>query len=240
MGSASPAPPSPGTAAVAATAAIFSADASSSLSFTSSGGGSITAAFFARLGKGRRGHRLPWRASTLRLLGSYWKPGKSIKRQGTSNWPREGAFWRAGRGIEGRVTALCVDKDQKGQVNEKLFAYWWGEKDTPAYLTQGLPADAIEKGRHFKIVNEVTQNGDEFTWSQIYPGGKSITNKFVIGKESEMELVDSKKIKATMKMEGGKLVGAFPNFHYTAEIAGGKLVEVITLKFSLEYMLLKH
>uniref|UniRef100_A0A8D0B4K2 Fatty acid binding protein 6 n=1 Tax=Salvator merianae TaxID=96440 RepID=A0A8D0B4K2_SALMN len=93
----------------------------------------------------------------------------------------------------------------------------------------GLPADAIEKGRHFKIVNEVTQNGDEFTWSQIYPGGKSITNKFVIGKESEMELVDSKKIKATMKMEGGKLVGAFPNFHYTAEIAGGKLVETSTV-----------
>uniref|UniRef100_H9G789 Fatty acid binding protein 6 n=2 Tax=Anolis carolinensis TaxID=28377 RepID=H9G789_ANOCA len=93
----------------------------------------------------------------------------------------------------------------------------------------GIPADTIEKGRNFKIVTEVIQNGDEFIWSQIYPGGKSMTNKFVIGKESEIETLGGKKFKATVKMEGGKVVADFPNYHHTAEIAGGKLVEISTV-----------
>lgn len=73
------------------------------------------------------------------------------------------------------------------------------------------------------------QNGDEFTWSQIYPGGKSMSNKFVIGKESEMETMGGKKFKATVKMEGGKVVADFPNYHHTAEILGGKLIETSTV-----------
>ncbi|XP_054834125.1 gastrotropin [Eublepharis macularius] len=93
----------------------------------------------------------------------------------------------------------------------------------------GLPADVIEKGRNYKIVTEVIQNGDEFTWSQIYTGGKSMSNKFVIGKESEMETLGGKKFKATVKMEGGKVVADFPNYHHTAEIAGGKLIEISTV-----------
>ncbi|XP_019362011.1 PREDICTED: gastrotropin [Gavialis gangeticus] len=90
----------------------------------------------------------------------------------------------------------------------------------------GLPSDVIEKGRNFKIVTEVVQNGEEFTWSQHYPGGQSMTNKFTIGKESEMETMSGKKFKATVKMENGKVVVDFPNYHHTAEIAGGKLVEI--------------
>ncbi|XP_019390442.1 PREDICTED: gastrotropin [Crocodylus porosus] len=90
----------------------------------------------------------------------------------------------------------------------------------------GLPSDVIEKGRKFKIVTEVVQNGEEFTWSQHYPGGQSMTNKFTIGKESEMETMGGKKFKATVKMENGKVVVDFPNYHHTAEIAGGKLVEI--------------
>nr|XP_028576851.1 gastrotropin [Podarcis muralis] len=93
----------------------------------------------------------------------------------------------------------------------------------------GFPADIIEKGKNFKIVTEVVQNGDEFTWSQIYPSGHSMTNKFVIGKESEMETMGGKKFKTTVKMEGGKVVADFPNYHHTAEIAGGKLVEISTI-----------
>ncbi|XP_062979342.1 gastrotropin [Elgaria multicarinata webbii] len=93
----------------------------------------------------------------------------------------------------------------------------------------GLSADLTEKGRNAKVVTEVVQNGDEFTWSQIYPGGKIMTNKFVIGKESEMETMGGKKFKATVKMEGGKVVADFPNYHHTAEIAEGKLVEISTV-----------
>uniref|UniRef100_A0A8D2IY53 Fatty acid binding protein 6 n=1 Tax=Varanus komodoensis TaxID=61221 RepID=A0A8D2IY53_VARKO len=59
----------------------------------------------------------------------------------------------------------------------------------------GLSPDLIEKGKNAKIITEVIHNGDEFTWSQIYPGGTTTTNKFVIGKESEMETMVGKKFK---------------------------------------------
>uniref|UniRef100_A0A8C4J4N2 Fatty acid binding protein 6 n=1 Tax=Dromaius novaehollandiae TaxID=8790 RepID=A0A8C4J4N2_DRONO len=96
----------------------------------------------------------------------------------------------------------------------------------------GIPSDIIEKGRNFKIVSEVVQNGDEFTWSQHYPGGHSMNNKFTIGKEADLEAVGGKKFKATVKMEDGKIVADFPNYHHTAEISGGKLVEQHSEQFS--------
>ncbi|CAM5160172.1 unnamed protein product [Natator depressus] len=92
----------------------------------------------------------------------------------------------------------------------------------------GIPSDIIEKGRNFKIVTEVAQNGNDFVWTQIYPTGQSMTNKFTIGKEADMETMGGKKFKATVKMEDGKVVADFPNYHHTAEIAGGKLVEIST------------
>ncbi|KAM3843416.1 gastrotropin [Vipera latastei] len=93
----------------------------------------------------------------------------------------------------------------------------------------GLPHDAIEKGRNFKIITEIVQNNDEFTWSQIYPGGHILSNKFVIGTESEMETVGGKKFKAILRKENGKVIADFPNYHYTAELAGDKLIEVSTV-----------
>ncbi|XP_066473779.1 gastrotropin [Tiliqua scincoides] len=92
----------------------------------------------------------------------------------------------------------------------------------------GVPADVIEKARNFKVITEVVQNGDEFTWTQTYQGGKSMTNKFIIGKESDMEILGGKKFKATIKMEDGKVIASFPNYCHTAEIVGGKLVETST------------
>ena len=61
----------------------------------------------------------------------------------------------------------------------------------------GLPSDAIEKGRNFKIITEVQQDGQNFTWSQHYPGGHSMTNKFTIGKECDMETMGGKKFKVS-------------------------------------------
>ncbi|KAM8799113.1 FABP6 protein, partial [Eudromia elegans] len=92
----------------------------------------------------------------------------------------------------------------------------------------GIPSDIMEKGRNFKIISEVVQNGNDFTWSQHYPGGQSMTNRFTIGKEADLETMGGTKFKATVKMEGGKIVADFPNYHHTAEIAGGKLVEIST------------
>ncbi|XP_018413507.1 PREDICTED: gastrotropin-like [Nanorana parkeri] len=88
----------------------------------------------------------------------------------------------------------------------------------------GIPDEKIEKGRDFKYSAEVVQNGNDFTWSQIYPGF-TLTNKFTLGQESEMESMGGKKFKATVRLEGGKLVVDFPKYHHTSEIVGGKLVE---------------
>ncbi|XP_030638555.1 gastrotropin-like [Chanos chanos] len=92
----------------------------------------------------------------------------------------------------------------------------------------GIPDDIIEKGRDYKLVTEVTQNGDEFAWTVHYPANHSVTNKFVLGKECDMETIGGKKFKATVTMEGGKLTARFPNYHHTSEISGGKLIEIST------------
>ncbi|KAK2540836.1 Fabp6 [Columba livia] len=92
----------------------------------------------------------------------------------------------------------------------------------------GLPSDKADMGRNCKIVTEVVQNGNDFTWTQHFPGGRTTTNTFTIGKEADMETMGAKKFKATVKMEDGKIVADFPNYRHTAEISGGKLVEIST------------
>ncbi|NXU12121.1 FABP6 protein, partial [Pardalotus punctatus] len=92
----------------------------------------------------------------------------------------------------------------------------------------GLPSDKAEMGRNCKVVTEVVQNGNDFTWTQHYPGGRTSANTFTVGKEADMETMGGKKFKATVRMENGKLVADFPNYHHTAEISGGKLVEIST------------
>uniref|UniRef100_A0A8C5WHR2 Liver-type fatty acid-binding protein n=1 Tax=Leptobrachium leishanense TaxID=445787 RepID=A0A8C5WHR2_9ANUR len=89
----------------------------------------------------------------------------------------------------------------------------------------GIPEEKIEKGRDFKHVSEVVQNGNDFVWSNIYPG-YTLTNKFTVGQEADMETMGGKKFKTTVKLEGGKLIVDFPKYHHTAEISGGKLVEI--------------
>ncbi|XP_072006688.1 gastrotropin-like [Engystomops pustulosus] len=88
----------------------------------------------------------------------------------------------------------------------------------------GIPDAQIEKGKNFKYTTEVVQNGNEFTWSQIYPG-HTTTNTFVVGQESEMHTMGGKTFKTVVKLEGGKIVVDFPNYHHTSEIVNGKLVE---------------
>ncbi|XP_053572198.1 gastrotropin [Bombina bombina] len=88
----------------------------------------------------------------------------------------------------------------------------------------GIPSDVIEKGRNFKFTTEVVHSGNDFTWSQLYPG-HTTTNKFTVGQESEMETVSGKKFKATVELKGGKLVVDFGKYHHTSEIVNGKLVE---------------
>ncbi|KAK1343525.1 hypothetical protein QTO34_016305 [Cnephaeus nilssonii] len=76
---------------------------------------------------------------------------------------------------------------------------------------------------------ESEKNYDEFMKRLALPWGHSMTNKFTIGKECDMETMGGKKFKATVQMEGGKVVVDFPNYHQTSEIVGGKLVEISTI-----------
>ncbi|KAM8974664.1 gastrotropin-like [Pelodytes ibericus] len=99
------------------------------------------------------------------------------------------------------------------------------QENYDAFMTLlGIPAEKIEKGRDFKIVTEVVQSGNDFTWSQIYPG-HTMTNKFTAGQESELQTMSGKKFKATVNLEGGKLVTNFEKYQHITEILDGKLVE---------------
>ncbi|XP_061784674.1 gastrotropin-like [Nerophis lumbriciformis] len=92
----------------------------------------------------------------------------------------------------------------------------------------GIPADVIEKGRDYKIITEVTQDGKDFSWTQVYPTNAKVTNKFTVGQECDMETIGGKKFKATVFLEGGKLSVTFPNYQHTSEIQAGKLIETST------------
>uniref|UniRef100_A0A672YFN2 Fatty acid binding protein 6, ileal (gastrotropin) n=1 Tax=Sphaeramia orbicularis TaxID=375764 RepID=A0A672YFN2_9TELE len=94
--------------------------------------------------------------------------------------------------------------------------------------SERIPDDKIEKCRDYKLITEVTQDGNDFSWTQIYYTTTRVTNKFTIGKECDME---TKFItKATVQMEGGKLSTSFPNYQHVTEIVGDKLVESVTDK----------
>uniref|UniRef100_A0A3Q3BPW5 Fatty acid-binding protein, liver-type n=2 Tax=Kryptolebias marmoratus TaxID=37003 RepID=A0A3Q3BPW5_KRYMA len=92
----------------------------------------------------------------------------------------------------------------------------------------GIPDNVIEKGRDYKLITEVTQEGDDFSWTQIYPTDARVTNNFTLGKECDMQTIGGKKFKATVNMEGGKLTACFPNYKQVSEISGGKLIETAT------------
>lgn len=65
--------------------------------------------------------------------------------------------------------------------------------------TIGIPDDVIERGRDYKLITEVTQDGKDFTWTLLYPANAKVTNKFTIGKEADMETIGGKKFKVGRK-----------------------------------------
>lgn len=68
-----------------------------------------------------------------------------------------------------------------------------------SFPTIGIPDDIIEKGRDYKLITEVTQDGDTFSWTQIYPTNAKVTNTFTVGKECDMETIGGKKFKVGSK-----------------------------------------
>ncbi|KAG7244940.1 hypothetical protein INR49_024337 [Caranx melampygus] len=74
-----------------------------------------------------------------------------------------------------------------------------------------------------EVVTDIYQN-DNFRLTKFLMD-KTWNNIFRIGKETELETLDGDTFKTTVTLEGGKLKIQFPNYLYTAEVVGDKLVE---------------
>ncbi|CAL8308214.1 unnamed protein product [Arctogadus glacialis] len=73
-----------------------------------------------------------------------------------------------------------------------------------------------------KVVTEVVQDGDHFTWTQSIPNW-TWSNEFTIGQECELQTMTGAKFTAIVTMEGGKIKIQFPQYLFTAEIVEDKL-----------------
>nr|QLH01980.1 fatty acid binding-protein 6b [Trachinotus ovatus] len=76
-----------------------------------------------------------------------------------------------------------------------------------------------------KVVTEVLQDGNSFTWTQTIPNW-TWSNKFTVGQECELATMMGSKFKAPVTMEGGRISIQFPQYHFTAEIIEDKLIMV--------------
>ncbi|XP_029368739.1 gastrotropin-like [Echeneis naucrates] len=74
-----------------------------------------------------------------------------------------------------------------------------------------------------KVITEVLQDGNNFTWTQSIPNW-SWSNEFTVGQECELATMMGSKFKAIVTMEGDKISIPFPQYHFTAEITKDKLL----------------
>ncbi|TKS72454.1 Gastrotropin [Collichthys lucidus] len=79
-----------------------------------------------------------------------------------------------------------------------------------------------------KVVTEVVQDGNKFTWTQSIPNW-TWSNTFSVGEECELTTMMGSKFKAPVTMEGGKISVQFPQYHFTAELIEDKLVMHCTI-----------
>ncbi|XP_037531814.1 gastrotropin [Nematolebias whitei] len=83
--------------------------------------------------------------------------------------------------------------------------------------------DFLKAKTDHKVVTEVIQDGDHFTWTQSIPNW-TWTSEFTIGQESELVSMKGQKFKAVVTKEDGKVLLQFPEYHFTAEMVDDKLV----------------
>ncbi|XP_073343663.1 gastrotropin-like [Pagrus major] len=74
-----------------------------------------------------------------------------------------------------------------------------------------------------KVITELVQDGNNFTWKQSIPS-RTWSNTFSVGQECELATMTGAKFKAVVTMEGSKISIPFPQYNFTAEIIGDKLV----------------
>ncbi|KAM4733271.1 gastrotropin-like [Anableps anableps] len=89
-----------------------------------------------------------------------------------------------------------------------------------------LEATGLKKAKtDHKVVTEVVQDGDNFTWTQSIPDWSWSIN-FTVGQECEMESMKGIKFKGTVTINDGKMALQFPEYFFTAEIVDSKLVMI--------------
>ncbi|MEQ2164939.1 hypothetical protein GOODEAATRI_011892, partial [Goodea atripinnis] len=76
-----------------------------------------------------------------------------------------------------------------------------------------------------KVVTEVVQDGDSFTWTQSIPGW-TWSISFTLGQECELQSMKGVNFKDTVTMNDGKIAAQFPEYFFTAEIVDDKLVMI--------------
>ncbi|KAG7244941.1 hypothetical protein INR49_024338 [Caranx melampygus] len=98
------------------------------------------------------------------------------------------------------------------------------ELETQENYDEFLEAIGLLKAKtDHKVVTEVLQDGNSFTWTQSIPNW-TWSNTFTVGQECELATMMGSKFKAPVTMEDGKISIQFPLYHFTAEIVEDKLV----------------
>uniref|UniRef100_UPI0030D31687 fatty acid-binding protein 10-A, liver basic-like n=1 Tax=Anguilla rostrata TaxID=7938 RepID=UPI0030D31687 len=91
-----------------------------------------------------------------------------------------------------------------------------------------LPEDAIQIAKDEKTITDIQQNGDDFV-TTIKTPRESISNSFTIGTEADININEGKKMKCSIRMEGGKLICQSEMFTHVREIQGDDMVETVTV-----------
>ncbi|XP_068123050.1 fatty acid-binding protein, liver-like [Hyperolius riggenbachi] len=93
----------------------------------------------------------------------------------------------------------------------------------------GFPDSVIQMIKDVKSVTEIVQDGNHFVVT-VTTGQKVQRNEFNIGEETEMDSFTGDKIKATVNLEGGKLVVNIKDVHSVTELSGDLLINTMTFK----------
>uniref|UniRef100_A0A6I8NSK6 Fatty acid binding protein 1 n=1 Tax=Ornithorhynchus anatinus TaxID=9258 RepID=A0A6I8NSK6_ORNAN len=90
----------------------------------------------------------------------------------------------------------------------------------------GVPDEIIQKGKDFKGVSEIVQNGNHFKLS-LNTGTRVLVNEFTLGEECELETLTGEKVKTVVEKEGdNKLVTYIKGIKSVTELCGDTITNV--------------
>ncbi|XP_013855163.1 fatty acid-binding protein 10-A, liver basic isoform X2 [Austrofundulus limnaeus] len=91
----------------------------------------------------------------------------------------------------------------------------------------GAPEKIVKMRKDVKPVIVIEQKGKDFTYTMKTPFFSRV-NSFTVGKESEISFMDGRKLKCTVREEGGKLICETDRFTSVREVQGDEMIETTT------------